>query len=338
MGMMTSIGHDAITACASYRAGIARADEYVPLFDPGMKLMGYPVEGVTNGYQGLGRLLRLATPAIEDLRTYNGIIELDTVRSEMTCHLALPAYPQSDEDAASLGGVGERFYRGLTRRFGLILPSTSTCYERGQVGGLLALKGAIEDLESGRCTHALVGGVASYFDEDLLVPLLESGRVKSEEHPAGLMPGEAAAFVLLERRREGISDVNVCARLLMPCIAHEPIKPAAGVSLGNVVNEVHAAIAASGGRVTVVVSDINGEPSRSNDWGCAVPRLHADLRDTRVKTWMPTESFGDTDAASAIIGVCAVARGFARGYVQGDAIVTSASDDGGRGAVAVMRP
>lgn len=336
--MATAIGHDAVTACASYRAGITRPKSYTPSFDLGLELAGYPVDGVTDGYQGVGRLMRLATMSIQDLIEYEQRPPLHIARQLMSCHLAFHLYRKGSEREVPSVSIADQFYQRLTARFGSMLPTTATYHERGHVSGLLALNGAIEDLESERCTHALVIGVASCFDEDMLAPLIESRRVKTEDNPQGPILGEAAVCILLERQRDGERRAGACARLASPVVMHEPASSAAGGVLGTVINEAHALLARQQGWVSVLVSDLNGEPSRSHDFGCSVPRLHADLRDTRVKIWVPAESFGDTNAASALIGVCAVSRGFARSYVHGDAIVSSASDDGARGAIAVMRP
>ncbi len=75
LGMTSSMG-GVVTACAAARAGMQRAGPLaevqvhdLDLFES-VPIQGHPVRGVTEGYQGMGRLLRLADEALLDLLTH----------------------------------------------------------------------------------------------------------------------------------------------------------------------------------------------------------------------------------------------------------------------------
>ena len=73
LGAVTSVGLDAVTTCASIRAGISRPQTLLehPVLDreahASVGVTGHPVSLVTRGFTGVGRWLQLAALALEDL-------------------------------------------------------------------------------------------------------------------------------------------------------------------------------------------------------------------------------------------------------------------------------
>ncbi len=67
----------------------------------------------------------------------------------------------------------------------------------GHAGGMEALRAASADLAEGRTEIAIVLGVDSLLDDEILNWLQVCGRLKSDAAPAGLQPGEAAAAIML---------------------------------------------------------------------------------------------------------------------------------------------
>ena len=86
----------------------------------------------------------------------------------------------------------------------------------------------------------------------------------------------------------------------------------------------------------VAIGDLNGESWRSQDWGSALVRLGPLLTD-RVEWLFPSDSLGETGAASAAIAICLGATALARGYAT-DAVLISASAESGAAACAVLSP
>jgi 3-oxoacyl-[acyl-carrier-protein] synthase-1 len=75
LGMVSSVGWDVGTACASIRAGIARPAELEftvldPDADDEAPVVGHPISGLTEGFVLVGAWLRLALASLDDLALY----------------------------------------------------------------------------------------------------------------------------------------------------------------------------------------------------------------------------------------------------------------------------
>ena len=75
LGLVSNLGRDVRTACASARAGVARLSplQDVVAFHPDdleAPLVGAPVAGLTDGFVATGTFLRLADAALADLVRY----------------------------------------------------------------------------------------------------------------------------------------------------------------------------------------------------------------------------------------------------------------------------
>jgi 3-oxoacyl-[acyl-carrier-protein] synthase-1 len=172
-----------------------------------------------------------------------------------------------------------------------------------------------------------------------LARALAAGRVKTVTNPVGFMPGEAGAFLLLERQAaaasRGIAPVLVVVEpsfgLEENSFASE--RPPLGRGLAGVAAAALGRLRSPGDHRGSVFIDVNGEPYRAADWGQAAVRL---LELGLLADW-PQEvvaaSFGETGAASPLLALILAARSFTRGYSRGDTALVLASDDGGnRGA------
>src|SRR4051795_1904300 len=73
VGMVTSVGHNFVDACAAIRAGIVRPypwDEFLLVDEETqapMPLTAHPIQGLTEGFYGLGLWVRLAQLCVNDL-------------------------------------------------------------------------------------------------------------------------------------------------------------------------------------------------------------------------------------------------------------------------------
>src|SRR5690606_272524 len=69
----------------------------------------------------------------------------------------------------------------------------------GRAAALVVLESAVAHLRQGQVSAALVGGVDSLIRGPVLQRLDAAGALKTEGNPHGVLPGEAAAFLVLER-------------------------------------------------------------------------------------------------------------------------------------------
>ncbi|MGH0034601.1 MAG: hypothetical protein ACQGVK_06200 [Myxococcota bacterium] len=362
VGMTTALGPDAVSSCAAERAGLSRA---APLEDrfgwnpdeaEAVPLSGHCVRDRTAGFEGVGRLLRLGTAALDDLLTRAPELATDrglglVVAAPGGAYLRQAVLRQLSPDAAPGKEARDLAEAVVERHRGAV--------ESGLVGGLVhgsglagvdhaqlvlgegaafafALREAAAALHSGRVDRCLVGGVDSLVGNDALDSLVHLDLPKSPENPVGFLPGEAAAFLLLERAEA--SEKSALAQLGAAVAADGGDerfgeKPPDGRTLGRVVS----AAASGPPPPDVLIGNLNGDIWHSQEWGTAVPGLPRELVD--LPLWLPAVSFGEVGAATGAVGSCVAQHAFARGRggVR-SALVWSSGDDGAKGAVRWIRP
>lgn len=359
VGMQSSMG-GAFTACAAARAGLTRIRElqdFPVLAEDGTvePALGHPVLAAT-GFRGKAKLLCLGWPALEDLLQQEpGFRELSHERTGLL--LCLPARelrrPRAREQEtpaqvnlagstpASDGSTGGReLCARLMELAGLpIPPQNHGDAAWGHAGLAPVVRQAVHALRTGQWSRCLIGAIESLVEPDALEWLHEVRRLKSADKADGLLPGEAAAFLLLERfdeaRRRG---ANILAVVTDAAAAEEPHHYLSGrpSTAGAQLEAVARVLSSDHGPTPAevwLISDHNGETYRAHEWGCFLVRLAARFPSVRVNaSWFPAASFGDTGAASMAIGACMAVRAFRRGYHQAPtALICSASDAGLRG-------
>jgi 3-oxoacyl-[acyl-carrier-protein] synthase-1 len=169
-------------------------------------------------------------------------LEPRMVGAERACELALPAL---DEAIAPLREIGATLSLKLVlcldefvaakRPDGTVPAYTLTTQLTRKVSALggqldvdtsargaaslgFALEKVLSDLESGRVSAAIVGGVHSDYDPERIVALSEAGRLFTPDQLDALIPGESAAFAVLmlpaTARRYGLeprAQIHSCA-------------------------------------------------------------------------------------------------------------------------------
>jgi 3-oxoacyl-[acyl-carrier-protein] synthase-1 len=343
LGMRTSIGDDAIGSCAALRAGLNCAQElpqFTVLNEDGTPEhpTGHPVLEL-HGFQGQAKLLALGRSAIDEL------LSRTTLRTQPTDRLGLfLGLPPPSATRLPCGPESRKplLAHSLTRLARLsVREELLREFRAGHAGLALALKQASQELLSERLDFCIVGGIDSLLQASTLQNLHDKRRLKSEDAPDGLQPGEAAAFILLERLRPALRrGAPVHAILGGATVTREEADEARrvpGVVLGRAVT---ALLGSSRKPENLwLISDINGEPGRALEYAQCLVRLCTEYPDLKqAPLWYPAASLGDTGAASASIGICAAVRAFAREYAPADAGLVLASSDGvERGAILVER-
>lgn len=371
-GLVASLGLDAVNACAAARAGIRRAahcDAYPVRSLADGSVSGVAIHAVpllTDGFEGEARLIRLLQGGLEDLarqcpdapwkrkrtafylsapeihRRLSGaeLVADEEARQEMIAEAK--AVRIKGADAARSGRLlseGARWAKWPGR------PELKWCTDSGNTGVAEALQRASDDLRGGACELAIVGGVDSLLDEDTLSWLELTGRLKTPNLAAGLQPGEACGFLVLEIAAAASSQPSrALTRLETVCLGTEarPLvsgDPSSGVALAEVVHR--AATTTAWGRPPPLwlIHDLNGEAYRAQEWGLALFRLADRSRALAEPTvWYPAASFGDTGAATGAVQACLAFRAFERGYAPAQtAGLVSSAPGSSRGCLVLRR-
>lgn len=338
----TSLGRGT-SAWAAARAGLRRASpidrEAMDSEGEPMALLGHPVSDVA-GFQGEARLLALAVPALEDLLAEAGADR--PVKTGLI--LALPSL----RERAELAGANVPKTLGLLDRLselsGLGSLALTQAFSDGPVGFALALQVASRALTSRVVDRVIVGAVDTLCDNLALDALEAHGRLKGPENPVGLQPGEAAAFLMLERPDDLRSaPKGAMASVMLVGLGQETGADGA-LPRGQGLTDAIGQLIDEGGPLTAgktwFVLDLNGEEGRAYDWGCCSAALG--LRAPGLlpaPVWLHAMSFGDTGAAGAALGVQLAIRGLVRGYAPGTcAVIVSSADDGRRTAIRLEAP
>jgi 3-oxoacyl-[acyl-carrier-protein] synthase-1 len=351
MGMTSSIGLSVVGCCAAERAGVSRLREHALDLVRGEPILCCSLDGVASGFQGTALLGRLASRALSDLASNASTAKLlkDSL-STTELRIALPPPAPTpdearDESAASEDRLpfnrrAEAVVEATFGRTGIMPPPARHFYRQEHVAPIHAIRDTMTSLSNEQATAALIAGVFSGLEEDWLVAHNQEGRLKSASTPTGLVPGEAAAFLILEQQSNALTrGARGLARVAgigtgtekNPRSSEEPS------TAEGLVQAISGALAASGFRaneVGLVIGDLNGETYRSQEWGLALARLSPRLGGDHVQHSFPSLSFGETSSASALVGICTAIRGFLRGYARAQrALVWSSSDGEERAAL-----
>src|SRR5262249_2187029 len=96
-------------------------------------------------------------------------------------------------------------------------------FRDGHAAGLLALAAARGPRRRGEIDACVMGCVDSLVERPTLSWLDGARRLKADDRPAGFVPGEAAAFAVVELAERALArGARPLARILGSGIAHEP--------------------------------------------------------------------------------------------------------------------
>ncbi|MBE0543993.1 MAG: hypothetical protein IH623_21835 [Verrucomicrobia bacterium] len=234
---------------------------------------------------------------------------------------------------------GKELLRGLVDSFPSWRPSSGEVINCGRASALVALHRAVAEIASNRIAGALVGGVDSLLRPSVYESLTEAGQLRdADDNPEGIYPGEAAAFIALEKRP--VSG-RIFARLLSTGTAEEPTagteQPNRGEGLTAAIRSARAATPHLKDR-PLVICDLNGNRYRALEWGLALIRALGDLRWREGKApsdefWHPADCMGDIGAASGILNCLWAVESLRKGYAgTSQVLVWGASDTSPRAA------
>ncbi len=340
IGMVTPVGHTAYESCASIRAGIVRMidiDYFIIENDAfeEVPVTGCPICGVTDGHLGLGRWTKMAAMAIQDLMVNAKLSDKDLNTSGL--FLGLPSLEREGVDARIADMLALRVGQ-WTKIEGIA--NRTRVYTKGHVGLAKALITALGELKVNKVQHAIVGGVDSLVEPETLGFFYREDRLKTEDNTDGFIPGEAAAFMMLENmenaQRRG---ADIMAILEAPHTATEPITiwsedpSSEGSGLSQVIRGTFEQLSDKGIHTGLIINDLNGETYRAKEFSNAGTRVLSDIQ-TEWQLWHPADCIGDTSAASFAVAACVGARSLQKGYAKTENIlVCGSSDDGLRGSV-----
>lgn len=371
LGMVSAVGRDVVTSCASARAGISRVSELdlEVLDDASLEMepvTGFRIAGLTDGFTGFGRLARLAHRALQDLIDYSRLPASMLRDAGVILHLPDHHYDDQlffDEADDLLGERSaveaerhaeiERYRRKIQDRlipliFQLNGIEASGRFRRCSFGGAGVfadqLAAAKKVLRDGSVDACVVGAADSLVEPHMVEKLRSLGLLKAPDGSEGFLPGEAAAFLLLERRDtaekrqariEAVIDATATSREDLHRFSGQP---PTGRGLSRAISSAFETLTPPLFENWLGIGNLNGDSWRAQDFGTALMFLKAGGVPADFDHLFPATSFGETGAAAGAVAACVGVRGLARGYItEPAALVWLASDDGNYGAFFLRR-
>jgi hypothetical protein len=331
-GAVTPVGLTASQTCAAMRAGVNAFRDTIEQLPPDEPVVCATIPARRKLKEPLdGWLVNLAARAIheclggEDPSSTAVLVALpEPTRSHMTSRLLNPA--------AFLGAVEARLGVRFHRRSSVVPGGSAAAYQMLDMAGEL--------LSNRTVVRCLLGGVDSLANVEDVARLARAGRLHlNDVNPQGVIPGEAAAFVLIGGRMDTRQSAPL-AQIVGVGSSEEQNgvqgdRYSTGAATTQALLAALADAAANEPDIDLRVSDMNGERYRAWESMLSTTRFYRTHRE-RLITWYPAASVGDTGAAAGALGLVIAAMGLSRGYAPGRLAMLEAASDGGLRAACVM--
>lgn len=328
-GMMCPVGLTSRMACAALRAGIVAFRE-LPYWDSEkMPVVGAAVPGVGDVQFG-PRLAKLLAGALRDCLSH-----LPNTRWEAVPLLVGLSEP--DRPGAGVG-IASSIISMVQDELGVTFhPRLSGVLATGHTAGFEGLYRARQLLNDGAVAGAVVCGVDSYINASTLYWLDQNLRLKRENHADGIVPGEAAAAIYVERPRFG----GEAADIVGIGIGYEKASLLSGEPLlaNGLASAARTALAEAGWglhELDLRISDVTGETYGFREHTLAIARLVERVRHAPLPIWHPAESIGDTGAAAGLVQLAWASAANSRRYAPGSRVLCFTSALAGRRAAVAV--
>jgi 3-oxoacyl-[acyl-carrier-protein] synthase-1 len=326
-GMACPVGLTWPSSCAAMRAGITRKS-FSPYRDnEGHEIVAsYLRDYIREDASAEERWLSLLAWALKDIARQSA----QSVLEHTPLLLALPLSRAGRSYPTSL--IAEDLSTRLELR---MAPSHIRIFTEGAYGSYVALEQGRALVRTGQ--PCIVAAAESMLCARTLLRLSEQQRLLVEGHSDGIIPGEAAAAVLLTQdKKHALATVRGLG------FGKEPASFGNDVPLraDGVVAAARAALLEANLQLHEIdfrFSDAAGESFSFKEQALLVSRLLGERR-ARFPLWLPAETLGDTGAASGLCGMLWAVASWARKYAPGPrAIGFAGNDEGARAAVVIER-
>ena len=370
IGVASPLG-DAQSTCAAARAGLNRIKDlelYSVQDDESGKqvpLKACALAGVTDGLGGLARLSVLGSLAISDLannldKNKNQLATIPTVVSlSNEVYWRVAHYRELEEFKDDLpydldemldGEIDKRlqnYQENLLNRIellsGIKLNKNTAVFSTGDQANFVHVMHQVEEnFTSNNVASCLVLNIDSLLEERSLENILRLNLVKDTNNPIGIIPGEAAVALLVERYDHAIKRKAKMLAAISECVyLHDDTNrfndgPITGHVLADAIDTAAASDENESFAIDGMIANLNGDIWRAKEWGAALTRLPEQIRELPVQ--FVAQYFGETGVASAPLSVGLAAHRFSRKYaVHDNVLVWVSGDDGGKGAIRVSR-
>jgi 3-oxoacyl-[acyl-carrier-protein] synthase-1 len=328
VGLVSSVGLDAASSCAAFRAKLTNPTETRFMDSSGEWIMAHQVP-LPVPRSGLDKLATMAAMAIREALA--GVPEADR-RS-----LPLLLCVAEAERPGRLAGLDDRLFRLIEAELGLRFSEHSAIVAQGRIGIAVALGQARALMQRFALPRILVAATDSLLSAATLGAYDEGGRLLSPVNSNGFMPGEAAGALLVgpPTGRDG--------ELLVTGIGfgHEPAHIDSGEPLraNGLSAAIKAALSDAGRQMHDMdfrITDISGEQYYFKEAALSVSRTLR-VRKEEFDLWHPAECTGESGSAAGAAIIALADAACRKGYSRGHDILAHLANDGGHRAALTLQ-
>lgn len=333
-GMVCPVGLYAASACAAKRAGLSGLENLSYLDNSSEPIVGAMVPGLEAALPRASRLLELLIQGLVDLLRSSP--KVPWLQVPLLLGLAEPERPGG-------GGTNADVVQALVDRlhdeFGVQFhPAHSRAFPGGHTAGFRALHEARRLIRSEQVPACVVCGVDSMLNAATLQWLNQHDRLKTPANRDGVIPGEAAAAVLLQAQPCTGTSTEVLGlgfgQEEAPLLAEEPLL---GRGLTAAAREALAEARLGLHEIDLRLSDATGELYGFKELPLMEGRLMRVVRKEAQPLWHWAEAIGDSGAAAGIAQLVLADQAFRTGYAPGPRALGLTSSVAGDRAAVVLR-
>jgi 3-oxoacyl-[acyl-carrier-protein] synthase-1 len=330
-GMVCAVGLNAAAACAAKRVGIQGFNDLPYNDNAGEPIVGAAVPGLDPNLRGAARLLELLKRCLADVTKGQPAGRWEQV--PLLVGLAEQGRPGGGAELAD--SVVKRAQEALGVRFH---PQHSRALAAGNTAGFELLRVARQLLEAGAAATCLVCGVDSLVNAVTLLSLDRDFRLKTAANRDGVIPGEAAAAVVLQKA----PDAGAVAEMIGLGFAKEPAPilsegPLLGLGLAEAARAALAEAKLGLHEIEWRSSDVSGELYGFKELQLVTARVMRVVRHEDQPLWHWAEAIGDSGAAAGVAQLVLADAAFRKGYAPGDRMIGFTCSAPGDRAAAVLR-
>ena len=327
VGLITSVGGSAASACAAIRARVTNPSETRFLNSAGEWHVAHQVT-LAQPWVGQSRLAKMAALAIEECLA-------NTPRHQWPSIPMLLCTAERERPGRH-DGLDAALFRNLCEELGSEFADHSFSVPLGRVSVLVALNHARELLAKRLATQVLIVATDSLLTWPTLSVYERDGRLLASNNSNGFVPGEGAGALLIDS--DNAEPLLLCTGV---GVSHEarhiysqqPLR-AEGLTqaIQNAVRDASCDLQDVDFRIT----DLSGEQYYFKEAALALQRS---LRTRRVEfdLWHPAECIGESGALAGLACIALADAACRKGYAPGPNILCHASNDFGERAAAVLQ-
>ncbi|RWC94010.1 MAG: 3-oxoacyl-ACP synthase [Mesorhizobium sp.] len=326
IGMVTSVGLDAPSACAAMRARLDGFQQTRFRGAAGEWLTGAPVT-LPRNWVGDRRMAHVAAGAI--CEAFEHVPE---ARGQTALILCLPEEDRPGR-AVSDNSV---LLRRIAEIVELDLHPRSRTIAHGRPSGVVALDHARRLLASGDAPYVMIAGVDSYLTSQTIAHYLSQDRILTAQNPNGFIPGEAAAAIICTQgRRGGIRLFGLGLSRENASIYNSEDLPFRADGMTAAYRGAFEETGIEMNRLGYRIADLVGEQYWFKQSALASLRLLRGRHEFQ-DIWSPGESLGNIGAAVVPLMLGMAFTAARKGYAAGNPVLIEASNDAGACGAAIV--